>query len=134
MNHHESISAKLAPNQGAGDSGVFDVVESTEGQFQVYEGGFCHHSDCGSIEAARKAAEEEAAAFDGRALEDLKRRWRNDPNWDIEDTEGFEDFRQALYAYRLETELAAAKKELERMRSILLPFGSLLDELRRPAA
>lgn len=35
---------------------------------------------------------------------DLKRNWRNDPCWDIEETEGYEDYRDELLAYRMEME------------------------------
>jgi hypothetical protein len=33
-------------------------------------------------------------------IERLKRSWRNDPHWDIEDAEGFEDHRDELLAFR----------------------------------
>lgn len=35
-------------------------------------------------------------------VEQLKRQWSQDPIWDIEDTEGFEDYREELRAYREE--------------------------------
>jgi len=37
-------------------------------------------------------------------INELKRNWSNDPCWDIEDTEGFEAYKQELLAYRLEQE------------------------------
>lgn len=37
-------------------------------------------------------------------IRNIKAVWLNDPTWDIEDTEGFEDHREELLAYRLETE------------------------------
>lgn len=33
-------------------------------------------------------------------IQELKIAWRNDPVWDIEDTEGFEDYYDELLAYR----------------------------------
>ena len=38
-------------------------------------------------------------------IEALKTNWRDDPIWDIEDTEGFELHRDELVAYRLEWEV-----------------------------
>lgn len=38
-------------------------------------------------------------------LQALKDNWRKDPNWDIEDTEGFEDHAEDLIAFRKEQEL-----------------------------
>ncbi len=35
-------------------------------------------------------------------IQNLKRSWVNDPCWDIEDTEGFEDHYDELKSYRLE--------------------------------
>lgn len=37
-------------------------------------------------------------------IERLKRSWERDPIWDIEDTEGFEDHREELLAFRKECE------------------------------
>jgi hypothetical protein len=34
-------------------------------------------------------------------LDDLKANWEEDPNWDIENTEGFEEHKEELLAYRL---------------------------------
>jgi len=34
----------------------------------------------------------------------LKKGWLEDPCWDIEDTEGFEDFHEELLAFRLQQE------------------------------
>ena len=128
MTHHDKITAKRAPNNGEGDSGSFDVIEN-EGEFSVYEGGYCHASDCGSLEEATKAAEALANKFDAVALENLKSQWLNDPSFDIEDTVGFEDIRQELYAFRLKTELAAARKEIQRLHFIVRPFAQLLNEV-----
>lgn len=35
-------------------------------------------------------------------VEELKNNWRNDPCWDIEQTEGFEEYHDELKAYRLD--------------------------------
>lgn len=35
-------------------------------------------------------------------IEQLKRNWRSDPCWDLEDTEGFEAHREELLAFRNE--------------------------------
>lgn len=37
-------------------------------------------------------------------IESLKKNWRYDPCWDIEDTEGFAEHKEELRAYRLEVE------------------------------
>ena len=37
-------------------------------------------------------------------IQELKQDWFNDPCWDIEDTEGFEDHREQLKEYRLQCE------------------------------
>lgn len=37
-------------------------------------------------------------------IQELKIAWRNDPVWDIEDTEGFEDHYDELLAYRRKVE------------------------------
>lgn len=34
-------------------------------------------------------------------VETLKAQWNDDPMWDIEDTEGFEEYRNELIKYRL---------------------------------
>lgn len=43
----------------------------------------------------------------------LKRNWENDPIWDIEETEGFEEYRDELRKYRLAAELQWFNKQLE---------------------
>ena len=43
---------------------------------------------------------------------DLKMNWLRDPCWDIEDTEGFEDYQAELIAYRLEKEEYWANERL----------------------
>ncbi|GGB53221.1 hypothetical protein GCM10011607_12180 [Shewanella inventionis] len=42
-------------------------------------------------------------------IEDLKRDWKNDPCWDIENTEGFEVHKNELKAYSDECELEWSK-------------------------
>ena len=37
-------------------------------------------------------------------IQELKQNWFNDPCWDIEETEGFEEYREELKAYRLQCE------------------------------
>ena len=39
------------------------------------------------------------------ALEKLKLDWLEEPNWPIEDTEGFEEFRDELLAFRRKNEI-----------------------------
>lgn len=39
-----------------------------------------------------------------KELDDLKANWKGDPCWDIEDTEGFEEHRAELLAWRKEYE------------------------------
>ena len=49
-------------------------------------------------------------------IEFLKAEWRYDPIWNIETTEGFEDYHAELLAYRLgvEAEWAAEREESRR--------------------
>ncbi len=47
-------------------------------------------------------------------IESLKKNWRFDPCWDIEDTEGFEEHKEELKAYRLDYE--KKWQEVEDMR------------------
>ncbi len=129
MIRHDTIRAKRARINEQGGPGCFVIFEDDRGLFSVYEGAFCHECEGSSLQDATETARKAADAFDGRALEELKRNWRNDPVWDIEDTEGYEDIRQELYVYRLETELAAAKNEIERLHRILRPFSALLHDL-----
>lgn len=42
-------------------------------------------------------------------IEDLKQNWRNDPCWDIERTEGFEEYAGELLEYRLQYEYERIK-------------------------
>lgn len=49
-------------------------------------------------------------------VEKLKRNWRDDPNWDLYDTEGFEAYRDELTAYQAEWEAKCQVQEEERKR------------------
>jgi len=52
-------------------------------------------------------------------VEELKRNWRRDPIWDIEDTEGFEEYREELLEFRKSCETyweAIRQKETEEDR------------------
>lgn len=46
-------------------------------------------------------------------IDELKKQWLYDPIWDIEETEGFEDFRDELLAWRLDLK---NKREAERLK------------------
>lgn len=50
-------------------------------------------------------------------VEKLKQDWKADPCWDIEETEGFGEYKEELLKYRLECEAIwkaeCAKRELE---------------------
>jgi hypothetical protein len=48
-------------------------------------------------------------------IEKLKKSWMKDPCWDIEDTEGFEEHREELLAYRKELEIEYQRNEEERI-------------------
>jgi len=125
MIHHETVRGKLASENGG--SGHFDVI-SNDGIISIYEEGHCHGSGYDSVEVATKSAQELANQYDQSRLGDLKRQWLEDSSWDIETTEGFEEFKQELYIFRLETELASAKKREKHMHSILGPFAALLKD------
>lgn len=58
-------------------------------------------------------------------IEDLKRNWLSDPCWDIEDTEGFEEYREELIAFSEQ----AQKEEQERRNAYYL---RLADEYGKP--
>jgi hypothetical protein len=48
-------------------------------------------------------------------IEALKRDWKNDPVWDIETTEGFEDHTNDLLAFRKECESRWAGERYDRL-------------------
>lgn len=52
-------------------------------------------------------------------IEALKASWMSDPIWDIENTEGFEDHRDELFAWRMkyEAEQKARQKERDDLRA-----------------
>ena len=50
-------------------------------------------------------------------IERLKKEWLQDACWDIEDTEGFEEHRAELLAFRLETEADWESQEEEKRLS-----------------
>ncbi len=57
-------------------------------------------------------------------IEALKRNWHRDPAWEIEDTEGFEEHREELLAYSVESKARwkdqRGKKD-KRLRSLYCP-------------
>lgn len=124
--HHETISAKLASAGGA--AGHFAVVEE-DNVFSISEDSHLHGTGYDSLAAAVENAQTLADQFDKDKLDDLKAQWKKDPCWDIEDSNGFEAFRQELYIFRLETELAHAHarqaetdRALSSLAQLLKPF------------
>ena len=56
-------------------------------------------------------------------LKELMQQWENDPCWDIEETEGFEFYKEFLKNYRLNKE-AEWKKEIdEKYHKVALALG-----------
>ena len=63
------------------------------------------------------------------SVEELKTQWRNDPIWDLEETEGFEAHYEELLAYRLACKAewkAQRARELEDKATALGVPGNLL--------
>ena len=57
-------------------------------------------------------------------LDALKHDWCGDPNWDIEDTKGFEDHRAELRQYRREMEAKwKARREKEQAERMTLQYN-----------
>lgn len=56
-------------------------------------------------------------------IEALKANWRNDPHWDIEDTEGFELHRDELTAYQKEWEARRKSQQEQRILQFAAPLG-----------
>lgn len=59
-------------------------------------------------------------------VERLKENWKRDQCWDIENTEGYEDYKEELLAFRLQTEKETEerlKKNHERYASKLCPMS-----------
>ncbi len=55
-------------------------------------------------------------------VEKLKQNWLRDPGWDIEDTEGYEEFKKELRAYRLKFERLWAKKRQQHHLELAMKF------------
>lgn len=51
-------------------------------------------------------------------LNDLKENWLEDPVWDIEETEGFEDYKEELLQFRLQQEKIWEEQAEKRERKI----------------
>lgn len=68
-----------------------------------------------------------------KTLDDLKKEWLKDPCWDIEDTEGFEDYYEELRKFReekvVEWAIELLKKRSARAESIGLPDNLKLSEV-----
>lgn len=56
-------------------------------------------------------------------VEKLKADWRYDPIWEIEDTEGFEEHREELIAYRKEMEALWDKQHKEKLEKLANKMG-----------
>jgi hypothetical protein len=56
-------------------------------------------------------------------VEELKRMWLADPIWDIEKTEGFEDFHDELLIYRLHCENAWQADRINEMNELAAKWG-----------
>jgi hypothetical protein len=56
-------------------------------------------------------------------IEKLKHAWCCDPCWDIEDTEGFEDHKEELKAYREKCEAEWYKRREERIAKEMEEMG-----------
>lgn len=48
-------------------------------------------------------------------VNELKRQWLADPVWDIEETEGYEKYREELRRFRLETEAVWEARRIEHL-------------------
>jgi len=56
-------------------------------------------------------------------IQALKNEWENDPCWDIETTEGFEDYREELLAYRLKCEAKWDAEYQEELKAYAAEIG-----------
>jgi len=64
-----------------------------------------------------------------KEVEELKRNWRQDPCYDLEEAPGFEDYREELLAYRKQTENeweTHKKAEHDKVASLVCPRTFLL--------
>lgn len=62
-------------------------------------------------------------------IEALKAQWLSAPNWDIEETDGFEAYALELHAFRIEHERGAMKERLSAERKAVRAFKRLLDSV-----
>ena len=53
----------------------------------------------------------------------LKQNWMNDPCWDLEKTDGFEDHKDELWEFRLEKEMEWSKKRCDELWLISCKMG-----------
>jgi hypothetical protein len=56
-------------------------------------------------------------------IEDLKQSWLQDPCWDIETTEGFEEHKKELLAFREQTEKLWEDARLEELQKKSVELG-----------
>jgi hypothetical protein len=67
-------------------------------------------------------------------IDDLKRQWERDPEWDIEETEGFESYREELKEYadakRAEWQKAYEEKESRELKEDCEKWGCSNPQLR----
>lgn len=56
-------------------------------------------------------------------LENLKSQWKSDPCWDIEYTDGFEEYREELLNFRLDSEKRWKEKEQNRLELKAIKLG-----------
>ena len=61
-------------------------------------------------------------------VEQLKRKWVEDPCWDLEDTEGFEEYEQELLHFRLDME-QQWKREKDEKEEVTLDDNLLISVL-----
>ena len=61
-------------------------------------------------------------------VEKLKQQWLEDPCWDIEDSEGFEAYRDELLEFRLEQEKRWNIAEQQRIIALSLDLGCSVEE------
>lgn len=56
-------------------------------------------------------------------VEDLKRNWRQDPCWDLADTDGFEAYREELAAFQQQHEQAALADNAAELTALAARFN-----------
>lgn len=56
-------------------------------------------------------------------VEALKRNWKSDPCWDLEQTEGFEEYVQELRAHRIQKERQWRHETAERAQRLAIQWG-----------